>query len=124
MDLGLRLNYRPVFTKAHMLKLAGIVTAVFFFFLHLYKRLSRSSGFEFHANRRTMGGHRQMRQQIARDHEIQSGNIVNGTASNGLEAGDLLDLAGDETFLAAQNYQLASQQWTKQRPVHIGGCVR
>jgi len=30
MDLGLRLNYRPVFTKAHMLKLAGIVTAVFF----------------------------------------------------------------------------------------------
>jgi len=28
MDLGLRLNYRPVFTKAHMLKLAGIVTAV------------------------------------------------------------------------------------------------
>jgi hypothetical protein len=112
MDLGHRLNYRPVFTKAHMLKLAGIVTAVFFSCIFTKDCLA-APGLSFMQTAEQWEDIAKMRQQIARDHEIQSGNIVNGTASNGLEAGDLLDLAGDETFLAAQNYQLASQQWDK-----------
>jgi len=54
-----------------------------------------------------------IRQQIAINHEVQSGNIANGNRSNSLDAGDLLDLAGDEKFLAAENYHKASQEWDK-----------
>ena len=95
-----------------MLKLVGIVTVVFFSCIFT-KDCLPAPGLSSMQIAEQWDDIAKMRQQIARDHEILSGNIVNGTASNALEAGDLLDLAGDETFLAAQNYQLASQQWDK-----------
>ena len=97
---------------APMLKLVGIVTVVFFSCIFTKDCLA-APGLSSMQTAEQWENIAKMRQQIARDHEILSGNIVNGTASNALEAGDLLDLAGDETFLAAQNYQLASQQWDK-----------
>ena len=96
-----------------MLKLVGIVTVVFFSCIFTKDCLA-APGLSSMQTAEQWENIAKMRQQIARDHELVSGNIVNGTAPNApVEAGDLLDLAGDETFLAAQNYQLASQQWDK-----------
>jgi len=86
-----------------MLKLVGIVTVVFFSCIFTKDCLA-APGLSSMQTAEQWDDIAKIRQQIARDHEILSGNIVNGTASNALEAGDLLDLAGDETFLAAQNY--------------------
>jgi hypothetical protein len=44
-----------------------------------------------------------IRQQIARNHEIQTGIVAHGNRSNSLDAGDVLDLAGDHKVLAAEN---------------------
>jgi hypothetical protein len=54
-----------------------------------------------------------LRFQIAKDHEVQAVNISRGNVANTFDPGDLLDLAGDEKFLASENYQMASQQWDK-----------
>ena len=113
MDLGsVPLNCWLLFTKAYTLKLAGMVAAVFFFCVFTKDCLAAPdlSSVQTAENWEDIAN---IRQQIASDHEIKSRNIANGNGSNSLDAGDLLELAGDETFLAAENYQLASQQWDK-----------
>jgi hypothetical protein len=119
MELSsLRLNWWSFFTKAYTLELVGIVTAVFFSCVFtkdclaapILSSVQTAKQWEDIAK---------LRQQIARDHEIQSRNMANGNGSNTLDAGDLLDLAGDETFLAAENYQMASQQWDKAAMAYV-----
>jgi hypothetical protein len=112
MDLGLRLNCWPVFTKAHILKLTGIVAAVFFSCLFTKDCLA-APGLGSMQTAAQWEDVAKIREQIARYYEIQSRSIANGNGSNSLDAGDLLDLVGDELFLAAQNYQIASQEWDK-----------
>jgi hypothetical protein len=54
-----------------------------------------------------------IRLEMARDHETQAENVFQDKTANSLDTGDLLDRAGDEKFLAAENYLMASQQWDK-----------
>jgi hypothetical protein len=112
MDLGPRLNCWPVFTKAHIFKLTGIVAAVFFSCLFTKDCLA-APGLGSMQTAAQWEDVAKIREQIARYYEIQSRSIANGNGSNSLDAGDLLDLVGDELFLAAQNYQIASQEWDK-----------
>ena len=54
-----------------------------------------------------------IRLQLADDHERMSENRATGDGQNSLDTGDLLNLAGDDKFLAAENYQSASRHWDK-----------
>jgi len=112
MNLGLRSNGWPILTKTHMLKLVAVVTAVFFSCVFTKECLA-APGLSSMETAGQWEDIAKIRQQLAKDHEIQSGNIANGDGANYLEAGDLLDRAGDERFLAAENYQMASQEWEK-----------
>jgi hypothetical protein len=113
MDLGsLRVYCWPFVTKAHTLRLAGVIVAVFFpcvftGYCIAAQGLSSMQTAAYWEDIATI------RLQVAQDHEIQSGDIATGTSPNTLDAGDLLDLVGDERFLAAENYRIASQQWDK-----------
>jgi hypothetical protein len=119
MDLGsLRVYCWPLFTKAHTLRLAGVVVAVFFScvftgYCLAAQSLSSMQTAEYWEDIATI------RLQVAKDHEIQSGDIATGISPNTLDVGDLLDLVGDERFLAAENYRMASQQWDKAAMAYI-----
>jgi hypothetical protein len=114
MTLGssrLRLNSRSV-TKKHALQLVALVAAIFLSSVFT-KECIAAPGLNSMQTAKQWEEIAEIRQQIARNHEIQSGIIVNGNGSNSLDAGDLLDLAGDHRFLAAENYHKASQEWDK-----------
>jgi hypothetical protein len=99
-------------TKTHALNLIAVVAAIFLSSVFTEQSIatpmlnSMQTGEQWEEIAK-------MRQQIARNHEIQSGIIAHGNRSNSLDAGDLLDLAGDHKFVAAENYQKASQLWDK-----------
>lgn len=114
MTLGssrLRLNPWSV-TKTPALKLVAVVAAIFLSSVFTNECIA-APGLSSMQTAEQWEEIAKIRQQIARNHEIHSGNIANGNASNSLDAGDLLDLAGDQRFLAAENYHKASQEWDK-----------
>jgi hypothetical protein len=115
MDLGSLRVYCcwPLFTKAHTLRLAGVVVAVFFSCAVFIGNCLAAQGLSSMQTAEYWEDIAKIRLQVAQDHEIQSGDIASGISPNTLDAGDLLDLVGDERFLAAENYRMASQQWDK-----------
>ena len=114
MDLGsLRVYCWPLFTKAHTGRLIAAVVSVFFSCVFTGYCLAGQGGLSSMQAAAYWEDIATIRLQVAQDHEIQSGDIATGTSPNTLDAGDLLDLVGDERFLAAENYHRASQQWDK-----------
>ena len=112
MDLGVRLNCWPVFTKAHILKLTGIVAAVFFP-ASLQKIVSQL--------RVWVPCKPQHNGSISPKFENRSrGTMRSSPGALPMETGQILSMPAicwisSETsyFLAAQNYQIASQEWDK-----------
>ena len=99
-------------TKAHALKLIAVVAAIFLSSVFT-KQSSATPMLNSMQTAEQWEEIAKIRQQIARNHEAQSGIMANGNRSTALDVGDLLDLAGDHKFVAAENYQKASQLWDK-----------
>lgn len=120
MDLGsLRVYCWPLFTKGHTRRLAGVVVAVFFSCAVFTGYCLAAQGLSSMQTAEYWEDIATIRLQVAQDHEIQSGDIATGASPSTLNAGDLLDLVGDERFLAAENYRIASQQWDKAAMAYI-----
>jgi hypothetical protein len=106
-----RLNSWSI-SKTQALKLVAVLAAIFLSSV-FSKECTAAPGLNSMQTAERWEEIAKIRQQIARNHEMQSGNIANGNGSDSLDVGDLLDLAGDQRFLAAENYHKASQQWDK-----------
>jgi hypothetical protein len=120
MDLGsLRVYCWPLFTKAHTGRLIAAVVSVFFSCVFTGYCLAGQGGLSSMQAAEYWEDIATIRLQVAQDHEIQSGDIATGASPSTLNAGDLLDLVGDERFLAAENYRIASQQWDKAAMAYI-----
>lgn len=113
---SLRLSCWPLFPKGQTLKLAGVIAAAFFYCVFTGYCLAADSSMRTAENWEDIAN---IRTQIAKDYETESETVLKGDGANSLDTGDLLDLSGDEKFLAAENYQLASQQWDKAAKAYI-----
>jgi len=99
-------------TKAHMRNLLSVAVAVSLSCFFIGYGLAAQGSISMQTAER-WDDIATLRLEMARDHETQAGNVFQGKPANSLDTGDLLDRAGDEKFLAAENYLMASQQWDK-----------
>lgn len=89
-------------TKTHALKLIAVIAAIFLSTVFTKESIA-TSVLNSMQTAEQWEEIAKIRQQITRNHEIQTGIVAHGNRSNSLDAGDVLDLAGDHKVLAAEN---------------------